>query len=632
MKKKLLALALVATGLTKAQTILLSQDFSTASPPSLPSGWLQNNLDGLTPSTSIATFSFGTNAWVSANLSTTYPTYGKVGASTSWYSPAGIANDWLISPQFSVSAGVYLEWEAVVADISFPDGYVVLVSPTGGTATTAFTSSVLTITAENDTWTSRSVNLSAFAGQNIRVAFVNNSNDMDRLFLDNIKALIPAASDGAVTTLTSVPRYVATGNVSIGGVFKNNGSSTVNNASMSYQVDNGPVTSQTISFAGLTYAQTAAYAFTAPTNLVAGPHTVKAWVSATNGVNEINKTNDTARTVVYVATQVRPRNALVEEFTSSTCVPCANLNVTFDPLLNGNAPNTGGQVNVIKYQMNWPSPGTDPSYNPHGNKRRGFYGVNAIPDAFTNGVNNMQSHNQAEINAAKAEPAWADMTAFVSVSGANVSASATITPYVTVNGPVRAFQVLMQQFYNFPGASTTQKNYYHAMRIMNPSGAGVPTPVNAGTPFNLTFNHTATTVATPAQNSFNFWTANPTVGYEYVVFLQDTVSKHILNSASAQFTLSTVGLVKLEKNTNIGVYPNPANKAATIAVKVEESTNVDITIIDITGKIVYTKEKEVLVLGQNEITVDTEKFATGTYNVVVKMGDKTSTTKLVVEK
>lgn len=46
MKKQLLAIAILAGGMASAQT--WSQNFSSATPPGLPAGWMQNNADGLT--------------------------------------------------------------------------------------------------------------------------------------------------------------------------------------------------------------------------------------------------------------------------------------------------------------------------------------------------------------------------------------------------------------------------------------------------------------------------------------------------------------------------------------------------------------------------------------------------------
>ncbi len=50
-----------------------------------------------------------------------------------------------------------------------------------------FTVQLYSTTAENSTWTSREVALGAYAGQTVRIAFVNNSNDMYVLLVDNIK-------------------------------------------------------------------------------------------------------------------------------------------------------------------------------------------------------------------------------------------------------------------------------------------------------------------------------------------------------------------------------------------------------------------------------------------------------------
>src|SRR5690606_5544188 len=126
----------------------------------------------------------------------------------------------------------------------------------------------------------------------------------------------------------------------------------------------------------------------------------------------------------------------------STCAPCRALNVTngFNAFLNSYNPNTGGDVNVIKYQMNWPAPGDDPSYNPDGLARRIHYEVNAVPQAFVNGKTEVVSHNSAEIDAGRQEPAFADITATLTVTGSTntaanhtVEASAEITPWVTIS-------------------------------------------------------------------------------------------------------------------------------------------------------------------------------------------------------
>jgi hypothetical protein len=640
MKKQLLALALLTAGFSNAQT--WTETFSSAASPGIPSTWLQNNVDGNVVTTSLASYSFGTNAWVtrdfSASTNAVLAAHGKIAFSTSWYTPAGTANDWLISPSFTVPANAVLEWEALVTDPSYPDGYQVRISTTGTTVANFTANPVLfSIAAENDTWTTRGLSLNTYSNQTVRIAFVNNSVDMDRLALDNIMVKIPQSNDGNVVSITGLTRYIAISNTqttsTIAGAFKSFGYSTASSAELKYSINNGTPVTQTVSLPNLTYGQTSNYSFTTPGTFALGTNKVKVWVTKVNGVNEVALANDTAYSVVYVASTTKPRNALVEEFSSSTCNPCASLNSTFDPLLNTNNPNTGGNVNVIKYQVNWPSPGNDPSYNSHCAGRVSHYGINAAPTAITNGKTEMVAHSQAEINAAIAVPAFADITANINVVGLNITASSTITPYVSIpsNSPLRLHQVILQKFYNYPGATTTQKNYYHVMRKMNPNAWGAPVNVTDGVSFNTAFNHTLASTTTPVQGSFDFWnTASPV--FEYVVFVQDSISNDILQTGSASFSVNSVGFVDLKDDQQIGVYPNPAKDFAAVAINLQKSSVVDITIYDITGKIVYNNKGAQVQAGKNEIKINTSDFATGTYNIVVNTDDGILKEKLIIFK
>lgn len=630
MKKQLLALAVLTAGFANAQT--WSEDFSSATPPGLPAGWLQNNVDGKTVSSSVASYSFGTNAWVSRNLTSTDPAHGKVAASTSWYSPAGASNDWLITPSFTVPANAIIEWDAMSPDAQYADGYQVKVSTTG-TLTTDFSTNLLTVGAENSTWNNRSLSLNAYAGQTIRLAFINNSNDMYLLWLDNVKVLVPNNEDGNVVDITGLTRYMTAGNQNVTGTFKSKGLNPANNATLNYRVNGGSVVTQTMTFGtALNYGQSTTYSFTAPAAFPIGANNLKVWVSEVNGVGETNLTNDTAAAFVYAASQAVLRNALIEEFSSSTCGPCASLNASFDPLMNTNTPNSGGRVNVIKNQVNWPSPGNDPSYNPHSAARVTYYGINAAPTALTNGVLEMSAHDQAEIDAAKNVPAYANITASLTSAGNLISGTATVTPFISIptGSPLKVHQVLLQQYYNYPGATTSQKDYHHIMRKMFPSAAGTTiTPVD-GTPLTVTFSHTLTSAATPAQNSYDFWNTTSMV-LEYVVFVQDATSDDVLQSGSAQVA-STVGLVELKENQEIGIYPNPAKDFAVVGIKLNKASNIDITIYDITGKVVYANKAAKVDAGQREITINTTEFASGTYNVIVNTEAGTLKDKLIISK
>ncbi|MBK9285240.1 MAG: choice-of-anchor J domain-containing protein [Sphingobacteriaceae bacterium] len=629
MKKQLLAIALIGSGLMNAQ--VFTQNFESPTPPALPAGWMQNNVDGFTVHSSLNALNFGSNAWVTYNLQDGI--YNKVGVSTSYYTSPNTANDWLITPNFTVPTNTYLEWDAVVGNSSFPDGYQVLLSNTG-TLVANFTNTLFTIAAENSSWTHRVVDLSAFAGQSVHVAYRNNSNDMVVLFLDNVKVIVPPSSDGSVIGINNLTRYMSgAGTQTISGTFKNLGAITATNAVLNYKVNNGAVVTQTMTFAPtLTYNANSAYTFSTPANIPLGANKVKVWVTSVNGTAETNLVNDTTSATIYVASQTTLRNALIEEFTSSTCGPCASLNQTFDPLLNSNNPNTGGRVNLIKNQVNWPSPGNDPSYNSHSAARVTFYDITGAPTAITNGITEMNNHNQAEIDVAKNAPAFANITASLSLSGGVLSGSADITPFVGIPSasPLRIHQVILQDFYNYPGASTSQKNYYHIMRKMLPDANGTAfTPVD-GTVQTVNFTHNVTSAATPAQGSFDFWSGT-FIKYEYVVFVQDQISNDVLQSGSA-FYQTPNGIVTFEKDNKIGVYPNPAKDYALVGILLDAPSSVDITIMDITGKVVYNNKGAQVDMGSSEIKINTSEFASGTYNILVNTKEGLLKEKLVIVK
>lgn len=84
------------------------------------------------------------------------------------------------------------------------------------------------------------------------------------------------------------------------------------------------------------------------------------------------------------------RLVLVERFTSSTCPPCGTNNPIMDAWFNTQDPD---KVIGLAYHMNWPAPGNDPMYwfnVTDNNGKRTYYNVNSIPQAYMDGIVNIQ--------------------------------------------------------------------------------------------------------------------------------------------------------------------------------------------------------------------------------------------------
>ncbi len=177
-------------------TFTFVEDFESGM---LGMGWTTHDVDGLTPA--MAT-SFVDDAWVVTD-GIDGPNFSAV--STSWYMPAGQSDDWMISPPITLAATANLSWNARATDPGFADGYQVYVVPSTVTEFTDFigdgdptaflalddmvvpsAAPVFEVANEEPELQWHTVDLTAVAGQEVHIAFRNNSDDLNLLVVDNI--------------------------------------------------------------------------------------------------------------------------------------------------------------------------------------------------------------------------------------------------------------------------------------------------------------------------------------------------------------------------------------------------------------------------------------------------------------
>lgn len=226
-RRSALAIALaLAVPMAQAQTVF-TEDFTDASAPcdpadvgGLPAGtypfpadWLLRNTDNRTPASNV---SYVNAAWRVREDFITSTASNCAAFSTSWYTLAASADDWMWTPLISLPpGGGALSWRALTPDANYRDGYEVRVMtaaagpPTGGTGTIGnqITSStvVFSTAAEATTWTPHQVSLSAFSGQAVYIGFRNNSNDKFLLLVDDVAVFGTAPNLAAATPTASTP-------------------------------------------------------------------------------------------------------------------------------------------------------------------------------------------------------------------------------------------------------------------------------------------------------------------------------------------------------------------------------------------------------------------------------------------
>ena len=198
--------ALIFPDQLRAQT-LFSEDFDNIPGPTaggpgtyvFPSGWTMVNVDNKIPNAAV---SYVNSAW-ERREDFSFNVVDSAAFSTSWYAPAGAADDWMWTPVIGpLTPNSLLSWKAVAYDPAFRDGYEVRIMvapnvPTGGPGNLGNMVSNSTIlfstTAENSTWTSRNISLAAYAGQNVYIGFRNNSDDKFLLLIDDVVVDFPSS-------------------------------------------------------------------------------------------------------------------------------------------------------------------------------------------------------------------------------------------------------------------------------------------------------------------------------------------------------------------------------------------------------------------------------------------------------
>ena len=80
---------------------------------------------------------------------------------------------------------------------------------------------------------------------------------------------------------------------------------------------------------------------------------------------------------------------------------------------------------------------------------------------------------------------------------------------------------------------------------------------------------------------------------------------------------------------DVNVYPNPSANNTTVKFNLANSSNVEIKVLDITGKTVETINIDNAAAGANDANLNVANYATGVYNVVISSNESSVTKKFV---
>ena len=597
--------------------IIFQEDFQAG----IPSNFILINNDGKTPA---STVNYVNQAWVAhADFNNTADTCA---ISTSWYSPAGTSDDWMILPKQTLTTGNFLIWRGWAPDQNYPDGYEVKISTTDS-AMSSFTTNLTTISAEGDPWVWHAVDLSSYNNQDVWVAFRNNSNDKFLLFIDDIMIRSVDSFDIAgISNTMQTPIGLNNAPFDVKGTIANKGSQTITFFNLNYSINGG--TPVTAAITGVNISTLNNYSFTHPTKwtpTAVGTYEVKIWASDINGNHvDADNTNDTITATISVSSQSTQRIPLYETFTSSTCGPCVSGNQNMDGLFAAN-PN---KWVCIKYQMSWPGSG-DPYYTTEGNVRRNFYGVNSVPRQEIDGGydGNSSSVTQADFNAAYAIPSFVEMDAYMIIDTVahQFTVGVNVNPLVNLPSSARLFVgVVEKTTYNNTG-SNGETEFHWVMKKMMPNASGTAVTAVAGTPFSKYFNYTFPgnyRLPPNASSPINVNTEHSVEEFSdltAVCWIQNMSTKEVYQSCYSSITLGVADNHPEKLITK--VYPNPASDKVNINMDLPASSKVSLEIVTPTGQSIKKIDFGTQIKGNQTLTVDVSQFESGIYFFRFKIGE-----------
>ncbi|MDX1651246.1 MAG: choice-of-anchor J domain-containing protein [Brumimicrobium sp.] len=340
MKKILLSVALLTVGSLSAQSYF-SEDFS----------------GGLTSWNLVDSDNDGFQ-WTSADYG---DGQGNVATSASWDSNAGVLtpDNWMISPAINLSAAsgtVYLSWLAYAQDQSWAnENYSVYVSLNNDVPTlTGEGADFNEVIGTSSGYVSRSIDVSAFAGQTIYVAFRHhNVSDQFRLNIDDVNVAQVNAND---LELTSVEvDNMLEGNRTFTITVTNKGLSTITGYNLDWSFDGGTVTTENVTGISLNFGDT--HTILASVNgVVAGNASFNAQITTSDDDATNNSLNEAFTFVVpvpqYVATDSHGNpfdlhaalsggQAIVLDFMASWCGPCQSSTPEISEFIQNNGSGNG---------------------------------------------------------------------------------------------------------------------------------------------------------------------------------------------------------------------------------------------------------------------------------------------------
>ncbi len=446
-------------------------------------------------------------------------------------------------------------------------------------------------------------------------------------------------------------------NNNLTGTIQNNGSQTVTSLDLTYQIDGG--TAVLDHKTGLNIAPGASYNFThaspwMPTTGGGTNASVDFTVSNLNGNTDANPGDNAINTSVMINLGVSAtKYVLLEEFTTVPCGFCPDGMLVVDDILSN-------QNNVIATAVH-AGFGTDDMTVPAASDLAAAF-TNAAPTAVID-----RTYFEGESTIAISRSIWSNKVAEllngwtpvnVGVNGtynagtANVTVSANFTDYAAA-GNLRIGLMVIEDSVTGSGSGYDQHSYYYNQTghpfyhvgDYNGSYATIPGYVHKNVlrdakpdiwgANGVITNPQPNDQFTKDFNGLDLSTYNADrvylVGFVAYYNASDPKKRQVLNAFEVKLSdLGAVGVNPVITENQLNLYPNPAADLSIISLDLAKTSDVNVYLTDLSGRMVKQVISEKLAKGNHKIAIDANDLANGLYMVNSQVDNHLFTRKLIV--
>ena len=288
------------------------------------------------------------------------------------------------------------------------------------------------------------------------------------------------------------------------------------------------------------------------------------------------------------------RVMLVESFTNTGCMPCAQQNPAFDSLIETNI----DRLAVIKYHTHWPL-ATDPMYLSNAadiDARTGFYNVATVPTTILDGNRYYSAPsgiNQNIINQLLNIPPRFEMRIGSEIQPVDNMITIRVEGEAlsSVGGDLRLFVALVERETHFdaPPGTNGETDFHYVLKEFLTDASGLDLgSLEMGDKFDYTFDSKSTDNQGIENLSTIAWIQNCNTHEVY------QACKHHLASASVNESVEN----------GIHVYPNPTDGIVNIMTGGRK-----VTLYNMLGQCVFESK------GEDFVSLDLKPFGSGIYAI-----------------